>query len=80
MELKSILKALLNTKKLTYKQVGELLGGITIQGVSARLNKPGSMSISTLLKYLDILGCELIIRNKSNNSDIWIITETKEEK
>lgn len=74
MDLQSILKALINARGYTYKTIGELLGGKTTQAVSDRLNKRSSMSVDTLIKYLDILGCELVIRDKSEKKDVWIIT------
>lgn len=79
MDLQSILKALINARGMTYKAIGEKLGGISAQSVSARLNKPHSLSVSTLLRYLDILGCELVIRNKHDKSDVWVITKSTRE-
>lgn len=74
MDLQSILKALINARGYTYKVIGELLGGKTTQAISDRLNKRSSMSVDTLLKFLDILGCELVIRDKNEKKDIWVIT------
>ena len=76
MDLQSILKALTNARGFTYKAIGQLLGGVSAQSVSARLNKPNSMSVGTLLKYLDILNCELVIRDKKDKNDLWIITKS----
>lgn len=76
MDLQSILKALINARGYTYKTIGELLGGKTTQAISDRLNKRSSMSVNTLLQFLNILGCELVIRDKNEKKDIWIITSS----
>lgn len=76
MDLQSVLKALINAHGYTYKAIGELLGGKTTQAISDRLNKRSSMSVDTLLKFLDILGCELVIRDKREKKDVWVITSS----
>lgn len=80
MDLQSVLKALINARGYTYKTIGGLLGGKTTQAISDRLNKRSSMSVDTLLKFLDILGCELVIRDKNEKKDIWVITSATTEK
>ena len=69
MDLQSVLKALINARGYTYKTIGALIGGKTTQAISDRLNKRSSMSVDTLLKFLDILGCELGIRQKNEKKD-----------
>lgn len=76
MDLQSIIKALINTRGLTYKDVGDKMGGITTQAVSDRLNRRGSMTVGNLLRYLDALGYELAIRDKSQKADAWVVTGT----
>lgn len=76
MDLQSILKALINARGYTYKTIGGLLGGKTTQAISDRLNKRSSMSVNTLLQFLNILGCELVIRDKNEKKDVWIITSS----
>jgi transcriptional regulator with XRE-family HTH domain len=76
MDLQSVLKALINARGYTYKTIGTLLGGKTTQAISDRLNKRSSMSVDTLLKFLDILGCELVIRDKNEKKDVWVITSS----
>ena len=79
MDLQSILKALINSRGYTYKALGELLGGKTTQAISDRLNKRSSMSVNTLLTFLDVLGCELVIRDKNEKRDIWVITKASKD-
>lgn len=80
MDLQSILKALINAKGLTYKVVGDLLGGKSIQSVSDQLNKKSSMSVNTLLRFLTILDCELAVRSKNDKKDVWVITSSVSQK
>lgn len=79
MDLQSILKALINSRGYTYKVLGELLGGKTTQAISDRLNKRSSMSVNTLLTFLDALGCELVIRDKNEKRDVWVITKASKD-
>lgn len=76
MDLQNVMKTLIRYRGQTYKTMGEKLGGITAQGVSGRLNRSSSMAVSTLLKYLEILNYELVIRNKDDARGEWIITES----
>ena len=79
MDLQSILKALINSRGYTYKALGELLGSKTTQAISDRLNKRSSMSVNTLLTFLDVLGCELVIRDKNEKRDVWVITKASKD-
>ena len=74
MDLQSILKMLIGARGYTYKGIGEKVGGITAQGVSTRLNSSASMSVSTLMRYLKVLECDLVIRGKKEKDDMWVIT------
>lgn len=73
MDLQSILKALINSRGMNYKDLGESLGEISPQCISNHLNRQHSMSVTTLIKYLEALGCELAIRDKDNGG-LWVIT------
>lgn len=73
MDLQSILKALINSRGMNYKDLGESIGEISPQGISNHLNRQHSMSVATLIKYLEALGCELAIRDKDNGG-LWVIT------
>ena len=74
MDLQSVLKALINARGYTYKAIGKRIG-ISAQSVSNRLNKTSALTVTTLLKYLEILDCELIIRGKREKDDCWLITK-----
>lgn len=80
MDLQSVLKTIISSRGLSYRKIGDMLGGITSQGVSSRLNTPHSLSVAMLLRYLDILECELIIRSKRENDDCWLITQSITDK
>lgn len=76
MDLQSVLKAILNERGITYKGLAEKVNGVTPQSISSKLNKGSSMTTSTLLKYLDILDCEMVIVNRRDKSDAWVITKS----
>lgn len=74
MDLQSVLKVLINTREYTYKAIGQMIGGKTTQAVSDILNKQSSMSVKTLLRFLEVLDCDLVIRSRTDERDTWIIT------
>ena len=74
MDLQSVLKVLINSRGYTYKAIGQIVGGKTTQAISDMLNKQSSMTVKALLKFLDALDCELVIRSRSDENDSWVIT------
>lgn len=80
MDLQSVLKGIIVSRGMSYREIGEAVGGITAQGISAQLNRRHSMSVSTLVKYMDTLGCELVIRDRNQKMDMWVITSAVTER
>lgn len=75
MDLQTTIKALLKSRKMRYNDISRILG-VSAQAVSNRLNKDTSMTVETLLRYLEILGCELEIREKKEKGTVWVITKS----
>lgn len=72
MDLQSVLKAVINSRGMGYKDLSVPMG-VSIQGISGYLNRRNSMSVATLIKLLNILGYELVIRDKSHENSAWVI-------
>lgn len=74
MDVQNLLKMLIKSQGLTYELIGEKLGGKSVQTISARLNKPSSMSVGYLLKILALMDCELVVRSRRRGKEEWVIT------
>lgn len=77
MNVQNVLKMLIKSKGMNYKDLGARIGGITAQGISGHLNRQHSISVSKLINYLDILDYELIIQSKAEKTDAYVITNSK---
>lgn len=75
MDLQTIIKAILNSRRMRYDEISKALG-VSVQAIAGRLNRPTSMTVDTLLKYLDVLDCELEIREKKEKGYVWVITKS----
>lgn len=81
MDIQSAIKSLINDRRTTYEEVGCKLGGVTRQCISSQLNRNNDIAIGRVLKYLDILGCDLVIRSREQDDRIdWIVTGAKKTK
>ena len=68
MELQRILKTIIAQRGMTKTEVAERMG-TKLGNVSDRLNKKQGMTVRTLLRFLEVLGCDLIIRGDGE----WIV-------
>lgn len=68
----AIVKDLLKIKKVSHAVLAKKMGFATSSGVSNRLQGK-SMTVEALVKILDALDCELIIRNKIGDKETWVV-------
>lgn len=61
----------------TYRSIGEKLN-ITFASVSDRLNK-GNMRSDNLIEMLDVMGFDLLIRDRKNDSALYKIDGIPDE-
>ena len=66
-------KFLMKSKHVSNAVLADKLGYTTASAVSNRLQSK-TMTVETLLKLLDALGCELIVRDKSSHENIFNLT------
>lgn len=68
MDLQTVLKCIIAQRGMTKTEVAERMG-TKLGNVSDRLNKKQGMTVRTLLRFLEALDCELVIRGDGE----WIV-------
>ena len=71
-----ILKQIIKSSNTSYKKLSDALGYKTASGLSNRLMGK-TVTVEVLLNILSILDYELIIRNRKDNKESFIIDNTK---
>lgn len=64
MQANEVVKGLMSDKKITQGEITKLLGMKSQSGVSQALSR--DMKISMLIRFLDCMDCELIVRDKAS--------------
>ena len=65
------IKAIMRTRDYNNETLADKMGYKHASGVSERLRS--DMRTSILLKMLDAMGCELVVRSKLSDKGQWII-------
>ena len=72
MQANEVVKGLMSDKKITQGEITKLLGMKSQSGVSQALSR--DMKISMLIRFLNCMDCELIVRDRDAGVE-HIITE-----
>lgn len=64
MQANEVVKALMSDKKITQGEITKMLGMKSQSGVSQALSR--DMKISMLIRFLDCMDCELVVRDKTS--------------
>ena len=67
MQANEVVKRLMSDKKITQGEITKLLGMKSQSGVSQALSR--DMKISMLIRFLDCMDCELIVRDKASGTE-----------
>ena len=67
-----IVKTLLKSKNVSHSVLSKKMGFATASGVSNRLQGK-SMTVEVLLRMLDAMDCELIIKNKVGDKEVFVV-------
>lgn len=70
MNVNEIIKTCMSNKGVTQGDITKLLGMKSQSGVSQALNR--DMKVSMLLRFLNVLDCEVVIRNKDSGQEFTI--------
>ena len=60
-------KGLMSDKKITQGEITKMLGMKSQSGVSQALSR--DMKISMLIRFLDCMDCELVVRDKTSGTE-----------
>ena len=74
-----IVKEVIKFRGHSYLSLAKKLGHEHASAVSNRLTDKSPIQINVLLRMLDALDCELIIRSKTKDRTEWIITQEDTE-
>ena len=82
MNSKQIVAEVMDIRGYSQKMLAEKLGYATVTGVANRLNGKSTkdMNVSTLVQFLSLMDCEVVVRSTTKDKKEWIITaEDKED-
>lgn len=78
MNSKSIVKDIMKMRGMTNATLAEKLGYATASAVSERLRGKQDMRVDTLIKFLEAMDCEVVIRSKLSDKSKWTVTAEEE--
>lgn len=67
MQANEVIKGLMSDKKITQGEITKMLGMKSQSGVSQALSR--DMKISMLIRFLDCMDCELVVRDKTSGME-----------
>ena len=76
MNSKQIVAEVMNIRGWSQKKLAEKLGYNTVTGVANRLNGKNTrdMNVNTLVKFLSLMECEVVVRSTTKDKKEWVIT------
>lgn len=76
MNSKQVVAEVMDMRGVSQKMLAEKLGYATVTGVSNRLNGKSTkdMNVSTLVQFLSLMDCEVVVRSRTKDKKEWIIT------
>lgn len=80
MKVGAIVKTIFRERNISYMSMAEKLGYKHASAISNRLDDTRPITTDILLKILDELDCDLIIRSRTKDKTEWIVDKTSKEK
>jgi transcriptional regulator with XRE-family HTH domain len=76
MNSKQIVAEVMNIRGWSQKKLAEKLGYATVTGVANRLNDKSTkdLNVDTLVKFLSLMECEVVVRSTTKDKKEWVIT------
>ena len=71
--MKKIIKMIMLLRGFTNATLDEKCGYTSPSGVSNVINREYSMKVENLLKFMDAMDCEVVIRSKLADKNEWVI-------
>lgn len=76
---KQIVSEIMKMRGYTNAALADKLNYPTVSGVSERLRGKQDMRVDTLVKFLEAMDCEVIVKSKLNDKTVWTIDGKQEE-
>ena len=73
---KNVVREVMKLRGWSQQKLADELGFKRQTNVSGLLNNSNSMRVDNLFKLLDVMGCEIIIRDKMGSKKEWIIDDS----
>ena len=80
MKVGAIVREIFKERNISYMAVAEKLGYKHASAVSNRLDDTRPITTDNLIKILDSLDCDLVIRSRKKDKTEWTVTETSKER
>ena len=82
MNSKQIVAEVMDMRGVSQKMLAEKLGYATVTGVANRLNDKSTkdMNVNTLVQFLSLMDCELVIRSTTEDKKEWVISHNNKLK
>lgn len=76
MNAKQTVAEVMNLRGWSQKKLAEKLGYSTVTGVANRLNGKNTkdMNVNTLVKFLSLMECEVVVRSTTKDKTEWVIS------
>ena len=81
MNSKQIVAEVMDMRGWSQKMLAEKMGYATVTGVANRLNGKTTkdMNVGTLVQFLSLMDCEVVVRSRTKDKKEWIITSEDKE-
>lgn len=74
---KDIVKEIMNIRRWSQAKLAEEAGFKSQSNVTGILNRHSTMKVDNLVQMVEAMGCEVVIRDKSDLSHEWIVSDGK---
>lgn len=67
------IREVIKAKGFTHSLLAEKLGYKYPSGVTTKLQRANGLRVDTLVKFLEAMDCELVIRSKTTDKSEWVL-------
>lgn len=68
------IREIMNFKGFTHSLLAKKLGYKTPSGVTTKLQRVNGLRVDTLIKFMEAMDCEVVIRSKTADKSEWVLT------
>ena len=76
---KQIVANIMKMRGYTNAALASKLEYPTVSGVSERLRGKQDMRVDTLVKFLEAMDCEVVVKSKLSDKTVWVIDGKQDE-